>query len=187
MVSEIRPLTDPSLNVELPEFDFSKHDAAKVKERLVETLKAHPEGLGLSANQIGMMRRAFVMRMFDVSTGAEEFKVFFNPTVRYSSQEDYLEEGCLSNPGLGVKIRRPSNIRVSYQDENGQLQTAQYIGMTARCFLHELDHLNGINYLERATKYHLDQAKKRYTKLKRLIKKASKVRYESNSFLDMLD
>lgn len=177
----ILKLNEPVLNKPIEPYDFqNKNEARAVCNLLEEELKNHPDGIGLSANQIGVAMRVFMMRGFDVETATETYTPYFNPSVRFTSVPDILEEGCLSNPNLFVKIRRPSNIRVSFQNIDGESITKQFIGLSARCFLHELDHLDGINYLDRATKYHLDQGKKKLKKLNRMTKKAVMIKHPSD-------
>lgn len=161
-------LVEPShelLSTNLEPFDFNEHDAKQIADELIEVMMAH-NGLGLSANQIGLSHRVFVMR------GDPNHFVCFNPRIVDMAEEIIvLEEGCLTYPDLYVKIKRPIGVRVRYQDVNGEIQTRKFVGITARCFQHEMDHLNGIHYLERASKFHLEEAKKRIKLVKRRKKK----------------
>jgi peptide deformylase len=114
-------------------------------------------GLGLAANQVGVPYRVFAMR------GAPENFVCFNPRIVQAAAENIiLEEGCLSFPGLLVKVKRPKHIRVRFQTPNGDTRTETFIGMTARIFQHELDHLDGRLYFNRANKYHKEIAMKKW-------------------------
>ena len=114
-------------------------------------------GLGLAANQVGVPYRVFAMR------GSPENFVCFNPRIVQPSAENIiLEEGCLSFPGLIVKVKRPKHIRVRFQTPNGDTKTETFIGMTARVFQHELDHLDGRLYFNRANKYHKEIAMKKW-------------------------
>ena len=114
-------------------------------------------GIGLAANQVGLPYRAFAMR------GHPQNFVCFNPRiVQPSEQEVILEEGCLTYPGLLVKIKRPQHVRVRFTMANGETRTDTFTGMTARIFQHELDHLNGIKFFDRANRYHRDQAMKKW-------------------------
>jgi peptide deformylase len=143
------------LSAELPLFDFSNptDDPKDIAKILFDKMTEH-NGLGLSANQIGLPYRVFIMR-------GNPCLVCFNPKIiDVSSTHNVLEEGCLTYPDFFVKIRRPAAIKVRYTNELGEVVTEKFAGMTARCFQHELDHLDGINYLDRATKYHLDKAKR---------------------------
>jgi peptide deformylase len=114
-------------------------------------------GLGLAANQVGTPYRIFAMR------AAPENFVCFNPKiVQQSEQTVTLEEGCLTYPGLIVKIKRPEFIRVRFQTPNGDTLTKQFIGMSARVFQHEIDHLDGIRFYDKANKFHRDQALRKW-------------------------
>jgi peptide deformylase len=116
-------------------------------------------GIGLAANQVGVPYRAFAMR------GAPENFVCFNPKVVQPSETLIsLEEGCLTFPGLLVKIKRPQHIRVRFQTPNGDTLTKQFTGMTARIFQHELDHLDGIVFYNRANRVHRDTALEKWRK-----------------------
>jgi peptide deformylase len=161
MIKEILDRTAPILREEMPAFDFHNPimDPLQLYTDLAETMREN-EGMGLSANQIGVRTRAFVIR-------AEEIIGIFNPRVVDESSETVtLEEGCLSYPNLFVKIKRPKSIKVRFTTPDGQTTTKTFTGMTARVFLHELDHLDGIAHTSRANRYHLEQAKKLVKKLK---------------------
>jgi peptide deformylase len=71
-----------------------------------------------------------------------------------------MDEGCLSFPNLFLKIKRPRTIKVRFTKPNGDTETMKFDGITARCFLHELDHLNGIVFTSKANRYHLERAMK---------------------------
>ena len=83
-------------------------------------------------------------------------------------------EGCLSYPGLFIKIKRPTEIRARITDWQKNIDTFKLTGLTARIFQHEYDHLQGINFTQRANKIHLDRAKKQKIKLDRLRRKNAK-------------
>jgi peptide deformylase len=114
-------------------------------------------GIGIAANQVGVPYRVFAMR------GHPENFVCYNPKiVQPSEQQIVLEEGCLTYPGLFVKVKRPQHIRVRFQTPNGDMRTETYTGMTARIFQHELDHLDGIIFYNKASRYHRDQALRKW-------------------------
>ena len=147
---------DPILKQELAPFDFSNPpvDPLDLVTDLAETMLAH-NGIGLSANQCGLPYRVFVML-------GQELIPCFNPRIVDMSEETIvMEEGCLTYPGLFVKVKRPRRIKVRYAEPNGNIVTQTFDGMTARVFQHELDHLNGVNYQQRANKFHLEQARKK--------------------------
>jgi peptide deformylase len=114
-------------------------------------------GLGLAANQVGQPYKIFAMR------GQPQNFVCFNPRIISSSAEEIsLEESCLSFPGLVVKVKRPSTIRVRFQTPNGETRTEPFIGISARVFQHEIDHLEGKLYFNRASRYHKELALKKW-------------------------
>jgi peptide deformylase len=96
----------------------------------------------------------------------DNYVAFFNPEITWSSEEKIkMEEGCLSYMDLFLNIERPISIVVSYQDFTGEKKTAQFAGLTARCFQHELDHMNGIVYTMHVKPLAMQQAHKKRAKL----------------------
>lgn len=156
----------PLLTRELEEFDFTNPpvDPIQLANDLISTMHHH-KGIGLSANQCGLPYRVFVL-------WSAEPLVCFNPRIiDVSTEEILLDEGCLTYPNLFIKIKRPKLIRVRYQDERGEVHTDKFGGMTARGFLHELDHLNGVVYTKRASVPHLTRARNQKKQLDRQIKR----------------
>ena len=153
--------TDPILREVMPEFDFANPpvNPNQFASSLVETCKAH-KGLGLSANQCGIMQRVFVI-------GTEHFQfACINPKVVAQSEEISKDnEGCLSFPAMHLKIPRPIWCDVEFYEENGALKQIRLEGLTARCFLHELDHMNGIKFIEHAGPLAVQMARQRQEKL----------------------
>ena len=161
MIATILDRTNPILREVMPTFDFKNPviNPIQLYTDLAETMREN-DGMGLSANQIGIRTRAFVMR-------GENIIGIFNPRVVDATTETVmLEEGCLSYPNLFVKIKRPKSIKVRFTTPGGETTTKTFTGMTARVFLHELDHLDGIAHTSRAGTYHLEQARKLVKKLK---------------------
>jgi peptide deformylase len=155
----------PILREVLPEFDFSNPpvNPNQFASSMVETCKMN-HGIGLSANQCGFKYRMFVMGAGD------EYVAFFNPKIISTNGESHMIEGCLSFPFLGLRITRPETIEVEYQDYNGEKKTTKLNGISARCFLHELDHMNGVLYVDRAKPLALQQGKKKREKLMRSLR-----------------
>ncbi len=136
-------------------------DRKKIKEDLFETMD-HFQGIGLSGNQVGIMERVFVMYS---DFEKREKIVCFNPKIILESEtQEFMEEGCLSYPGLWLKVKRPSWIEVEYEDENGELFKDTFTDLTARVFQHEYDHMEGLNFTKKVSKLRLDRAKKRVKK-----------------------
>lgn len=146
--------TDPILRQELPLFKFDGTvDSVELAKNLIATMN-HYNGLGLAANQCGLPYRVFVMK------GNPNY-VCFNPKIVSPSEElIILDEACLSFPGVVTKVKRPKHIRVRFTTPNGQTTTKTFTGMTARVFQHELDHLDGIVFYDRANRYHRERALK---------------------------
>ena len=138
-------LVDPK---ELVGVDDCSHDLdrAELSSLLVENM-FHYNGVGLSANQIGIQERAFVM-MSDMET--QQTTVCFNPRIiKYYKDTDLMEEGCLSYPDLLLTIPRHSRIVVKYEDENKKILKRKLNGFIARIFQHEYDHMEGIDFTQR--------------------------------------
>ena len=108
---------------------------------LVATLKK-ANGLGLSAVQVGILKRLFIVDV-SVVDASESLRVFINPEIVETSGNVELEEGCLSFPGLYQEIVRPSKVRVRATDLDGNQFALEVDGMVARAILHEFDHLEG--------------------------------------------
>ena len=123
--------------------DLDRHFLAKT---LIENM-LHYDGVGLSANQIGIEERAFAM-IRDVEYN--DIIVCFNPRIvkRYDD-EVWCEEGCLSFPDEIINIQRPDRIVVKYEDEDKKDHKIKLDGFAARVFQHEFDHLNGIDFTQR--------------------------------------
>ena len=120
-------------------------------------------GIGLSANQIGIMERVFVMYS-DVKK--RETITCFNPEiVTKSDTEILMDEGCLTYPGLWLKVKRPDGIEVQYEDKSGEIQHQAMFGLECRIFLHEYDHMEGTDFTEKVSKLRLERAKKRLSKM----------------------
>jgi len=124
-------------------------------------LMIHSRGMGLAANQIGITKRFFAI-------GHESFDVFkkpaiiYNPVLVFADEEQELgQEGCLSFPGVLLQIGRPRTIMVRYQNNEGEFLLSRLEGLEARCFQHELDHLDGITFNKRVSKLKWDMAQKK--------------------------
>lgn len=153
---------NPLLRQTMEDFDFSNPptDPIQLAKDLTETM-LHHKGLGIAANQCGLPYRVFAL------TG-ERITVCFNPKIVFSSEQlVYINEGCLTYPGVIVKIKRPAILRVRFTMPNGETTTTRFEGLSARCFQHEMDHLNGIVHLSRANQFH----KRKALKLKRIYNK----------------
>ena len=121
-------------------------DRQELSKTLVENM-LHYEGVGLSANQIGIWERAFCM-MIDIET--RETITCFNPRIiKTYDESSWFEEGCLSYPDEIINVKRPARIVVKYEDENEKVHKLKLDGFPARVFQHEYDHLEGIDFTQR--------------------------------------
>ena len=151
---------DPVLTNECQFFDFTNPpvDPIEFSQKLVKFMYDN-SGIGLAANQVGFPYRIFAMR------GDPENFVCFNPKIISVSDEQVsFEEGCLTFPGLSVKIKRPKEIRCRFNTPNGEVMTKTFNGLTARIFQHEYDHLDGIMFFNKANRYHREQSLKKWRK-----------------------
>ena len=165
------PLYDenhPMMKQRIPEYDITllpNPVMTNTINRLKMTMKLY-NGLGLSANQCGVFERVFIV-------GNEEIVIVcINPKVIKVS-EDLIKdnEGCLSFPGLFLKIERASSVEVEYYDYQGKKYNTTFTGLTARCFLHELDHMNGITMDKHVKPLALKMAKEKQGKLFKRVKR----------------
>ena len=139
-------------------------DRGTLTENLVETMRDY-KGIGLSASQCGVMERAFVMYS-DVKK--KEIIACFNPRVISEGTEMVtMDEGCLTWPGIWLKVKRPDHIGCSFEDENGEINNVTMMGLECRIFQHEMDHMEGTNFTNRASRLKMNMAKKRAAKMKK--------------------
>ena len=124
-------------------YNLNRQELSKI---LVDNM-IHHNGIGISANQIGIWERAFAM-VRDLENN--EVMVCFNPRIVKSYTEEVeMEEGCLSYPELFLKIKRPDKIVVKYEDEDKKTHKMKLQGLASRVFQHEYDHMEGIDFTQR--------------------------------------
>ena len=131
-------------------------------------------GVGLAAPQVGINTQVLVIGMGNFETeGTEDYnQVFFNPNIiSMGDEKAYMVEGCLSYPGLFVKVKRPKSMVMEWWTEEDTRCEETFDGMTSRILQHEVDHLNGITFIKRAERYHLEKARKDLKLQKRLRKR----------------
>ena len=155
---------DPILKKVMPDFNFDNPvmDPNELVEEM-HKIRKRDGGIGLAAPQIGVESRVIVIGMGDLqSDGVEDFaKAFFNPEITEASKDqEYMIEGCLSYPGLFVKVKRPKEITFTFEDEEGTKYYDHLSGITSRIVQHEIDHLDGITFDTKANLLHLQKAKK---------------------------
>lgn len=145
---------DPTLQICSEKVEEVNDDIRALMDDMLETMYAS-DGIGLAAVQVGVHKRVLVM---DVDQKDDDHYPIFviNPEIIDQSEEtSEYEEGCLSFPGQSAIVVRPNEVTVKYLDEKGEEQTVHFDGLKARCIQHEIDHLNGITFVD-----HLSRMKK---------------------------
>lgn len=135
-------------------------------DRMLKTMYEAP-GIGLAANQVGVLNRVLVMdiaqREDDKATRKPIFMV--NPEIIWKSEEPSVwEEGCLSIPGQYADVERPLQVRVKFLDYNGKIQEQEFEGLGSHCVQHEIDHLNGTLFIDHLSSLKRNMLMKRYRK-----------------------
>lgn len=152
------------------EFDFDAMDARELSGQMAKIMMEN-DGIGLAANQVGLDARIFVMRPLEHLELKKPFAVI-NPVIREIGQEtETTKEGCLSSPLLFLSVRRPTRLVAQFLDLDGKECIIEFTGVDARCFLHEYDHLEGIDFSDRVSSLKIDIAKKRQKKLQTKLRK----------------
>lgn len=129
------------------EFYFEKHSLKEIKNLIkqMRSLMKSAEGIGLSANQLGLNYRFFIAK------DKNKFYTIFNPEIiKISEEKSFMDEGCLSVPGIWGPVERPEKITVAGLDIGGKKIKIKSWGILARIFQHETDHLNGILFIDKA-------------------------------------
>mgnify|MGYP002617120803 CR=1 FL=1 len=119
---------------------------------------AESNGVGLAAPQVGIIRRACIVMETNVPEGEDEYFIeLVNPEIIERDGEQEGGEGCLSLPERYGVVKRPNHVKVRAQDRNGNTFEVEGTGLTARCFCHEIDHLDGVLFTDRATHMYTDE------------------------------
>ena len=159
-VSKLVQPNNPALRVRL-EGVSEKCDREKVRQDLIDSME-HYQGIGLSANQIGIMERVFIMYE-DINN--RNILTCFNPKILEISKEEVLiDEGCLTYPGIWLKLKRPIAIKVEFEDEKGKKHEQEMTGLPSRIFQHEHDHMEGTDFTRLASPLKLQLAIKKLKK-----------------------
>lgn len=141
----IRKLGDELLRKRSREVDGINQRILTLLDDMVETMNS-ADGVGLAAPQVGILKRVVVI---DVGEGVIKL---INPEITEAEGSQYDVEGCLSVPGEQGEVERPNKVKVKALNENGEEITIQGEGLLARALCHEIDHLDGILFVDKATK-----------------------------------
>lgn len=151
----VRTVPDPVLRQKASPVEKVDAKIAKLMQDMLETMYAD-DGIGLAANQVGELVRVIVVDVSETRDGTEAL-LMANPEVRWASDETFTyREGCLSvrpsandtSPDLYANVTRPGHIRVGYLDQNGEEKEVVAEGLFSQCILHEIDHLDGILFVD---------------------------------------
>ena len=167
MIYTLLEANHPLLHSPLPEItaETEPEDRVELTNNMAESMR-HYGGVGLSANQVGIALRMFVFG------DNKHFIPCFNPKIiEYGGPEMPIEEGCLTYPGLFVKIYRPDWIVAQWEDEKGELHKENLPDLHSRIFQHEYDHMEGIDFRSRAGRISLDMAQRKVKRATRKMKK----------------
>jgi peptide deformylase len=160
-------LPDPILRQVSKPIETLDSEVKKLADDMLETMYDAP-GIGLAAIQIGVARRMLVL---DVSKDGEDKQplVFINPeVVSASDARSVYEEGCLSIPDYYAEVERPATITVKHLDRDGKQQIVEADGLLATCLQHEIDHLNGVLFIDHISKLKREIVIRRFTKAAKL-------------------
>jgi peptide deformylase len=146
-LAQIRQYPDPVLRLEAQEVVEFDGDLQQLVERMIHLMQ-DARGVGLAANQVGILRRVYVIQAEE----DEEPRALVNPViVDRSSEMDEDDEGCLSMQGVVVPVERPVRVRIEARDAEGNPVALELEGLPARVAQHELDHLDGVLIIDRTT------------------------------------
>ena len=160
---DILVLPDKRLRLVAEPVEAVDRDVKQLVADMFETMYEAP-GIGLAAVQVGVRRRVITM---DLSKKEEpqEPRVFINPKLLWASEETAsYEEGCLSIPEFYEEVTRPAQVHVSYLDLDGKEQVLEANGLLATCLQHEIDHLNGVLFIDHISKLKRDRVIKKFAK-----------------------
>ncbi|WP_163327886.1 peptide deformylase [Desulfurobacterium thermolithotrophum] len=167
MIREIRIYPDDVLKKKAEVVTEFNEELEQLVNDMFETMYKRG-GVGLAANQIGILKRVVVI---DLNSGkekqGEEQIVLINPEIVALEGEEVKEEGCLSLPGLYKKVKRAVYAKVKAQNLKGEEFTIEGEGLLARAFQHEIDHLNGVVFIDKLSPLQRRLALEKYKKLKR--------------------
>lgn len=138
-------------------------DAETVETEMIHLMKTF-NGIGLAGNQVGLLKRVFVIKLKHHEDRTEPFAMFNPKVISASNEIQTTDEGCLSFPELWLGVSRPNKIESEYLDKQGNTCTITLTGIDARCFLHELDHLNGVVFIDKVSQMKLILARKKQRK-----------------------
>ncbi|MDB6098955.1 MAG: peptide deformylase [Gammaproteobacteria bacterium] len=165
----IRPILtapDPRLKAASTSVERVDDEIRKLVDDMADSMY-EADGIGLAAVQIGAPKRVIVMDL-EQKSGKKNPQAYINPKILWASDELALfEEGCLSVPEIWEDVERPARIRAEYLDRDGKLQHLEADGLLATCLQHEMDHLEGVLFIDHISKLKRSMALRKLAKAKR--------------------
>jgi peptide deformylase len=158
---------DPRLHVPSAKVTVVDDGVRQLLNDMLETMYAH-EGIGLAAVQVGIHKRCVVIDVAQREGRQEPIKLVNPELVETSPEPSVFLEGCLSFPDQYSEVERPKTVTVRYLDEHGVEKTLRASGILATCLQHEIDHTNGIVFVDHISKLKRDMILRKLTKAKRL-------------------
>ena len=157
---------DPLLKAVSKDVEKVDSEIKKLADDMLETMYA-ADGIGLAAVQIGVAKRVIVMDI-DQKDGNRNPRVFINPRIVWTSDDvATFQEGCLSVPDIWEDVERPASIRAEYLDLHGKKQELEADGLLADCLQHEMDHLNGVLFIDHLSRLKRSIALRKLAKAKK--------------------
>jgi peptide deformylase len=171
----VRPILtapDPRLQAVSTDVEAVTDEIRTLADDMADSMYA-ADGIGLAAIQIGVAKRILVIdldqRSGDQKEGKKNPVAYINPKIVWASDETAVfEEGCLSVPEIWDDVERPARVRCEYLDRDGKAQVLEADGMLATCLQHEMDHLNGVLFIDHLSRLKKSMAIRKLTKAKKL-------------------
>ena len=169
-------IPDPRLRLVCEPVEAVDDEVRTLVADMFETMYA-AHGIGLAASQVGVIRRVMVVDLQERETEEEDAKpeakrdprAFINPEILSASEElSVYEEGCLSIPEYYEEVERPARVRIRFTDLDGNVHEEDAEGIFATCIQHEIDHLNGVLFVDYLSKLKRDRVLKKFTKAAKL-------------------
>lgn len=157
-------LTEKAAAIAPEEFGI---EIERIGNQMIALVRKH-DGLGLAATQIGLLKRMFVMNFPNKTHDPQDPAILCNPVIEEMSKEgSYGREGCLSLPGVVEQVWRASKVFIRYQTPSGEERSIGLLDLEARIALHEVDHLDGINFYQRVSRQVRRSLLAKYEKIRR--------------------
>ena len=157
---------DPRLKTVASRVDAVDDDISRLMDDMLETMYAAP-GVGLAAPQVGISKRVIVVDVARTGDAPEPMQMANPEIIEASSERSTVEEGCLSLPEHFAEVKRPERVRIRYLDRENEIRERDMDGFLATCIQHEIDHLDGILFVDHISGLKRGMIMRKLTKLKK--------------------